>query len=131
MRGRMRTAAIAAATLGLAMAGLGAAPAFAAGSHVPIPPGYVYDPSLPDRTLHDYCSYSPDSYGKADFRGPCAGHDMCIEAGAVARSSCDATLYADLRRECALAYGPGFGRTTCYGVAEVYYAAVRAKTAIS
>lgn len=102
---------------------------------VTIPKRYVYHPHRgPQKTLHDYCTKSPDSYLKADFRGPCARHDLCYQnhgKNRVTKSVCDARLYKNLRKNCAYAY-PGWTgaptRYTCYGVASTYYDVVSADT---
>lgn len=112
--------------------------AAAASKHVTVPSGYVYKPNATyQRSLHDYCTSSPDSFptwGKnANFRGPCARHDMCIQYRQAAhRSTCDARLLANLRSECRYTYGwldPRRGN--CLSVASVYWAVVRVKTATS
>src|SRR4051812_2013119 len=88
-----------------------------------VPSDYVYDPRM--GTLHDYCTRSPDTYLKADFRGPCARHDLCYQAPGNNKSSCDDTLYAELRQNCDYAYGPlNPIRVTCYGQAKTYHIAV-------
>lgn len=117
----MRTAArLLTTALASVLLVLGCSTAWAA-SFVPIPAGYVYDPSR--GTLHDYCTKSPDNWFSADFRGPCARHDMCFEARRESKATCNARLYADLRTNCDYAYD-GLKLSTCYGVAKTYYAAV-------
>ncbi|MBT0768183.1 hypothetical protein KIH74_04570 [Kineosporia sp. J2-2] len=94
-------------------------------TQVTVPSNYVYDPSL--GSLHDYCTSSPDSFGSADFRGPCARHDLCYEAPGDHKTTCDAALKTDLVTNCQYAYSSVNPlRSTCEGVAAVYYAAVSA-----
>lgn len=105
--------------------------------HVTIPSNYYYNPHTKSHpTLHDYCTKSPDSFpapGKnADFRGPCARHDMCIQYRQKARSSCDADLLNNMYRECKYTYGffdPR--RYPCLNTARAYWAVVRVKTVFS
>ena len=42
---------------------------------VAVPARYEYNPR--QGSLHDYCTHAPDSWDRADFRGPCANHDLC------------------------------------------------------
>ena len=92
--------ALAAAAVAVGITAFVAAPAMAA-DYVSVPSNYVYNPDGPNKTLHDYCSYSPDSWGKANFRGPCARHDMCIQYHQRAnRAACDSALFSDLRTNC-------------------------------
>lgn len=100
---------------------------------VGIPSNYVYNPAL--GALHDYCTSSPDSYLKADFRGPCARHDLCFAAAAtksgwdkiVAKQNCNNALYSNLVENCDTAYAAGtLGRSSCRSVAKVYWTAVTA-----
>jgi hypothetical protein len=94
-------------------------------SKVTVPSNYVYDPSR--GSLHDYCTSSPDSYLSADFRGPCARHDLCYEAPGNHKSSCDNTLHNNLVNNCDYAYGSlNPVRYTCRTVAGEYWAAVTA-----
>jgi hypothetical protein len=99
----------------------------AAAAFVTVPSNYVYDPRL--GALHDYCTYAPDEFPaplapNADFRGPCARHDLCYAAG-TSRSSCDTRLRVNMQTNCAYEYGildPL--RAACYSAAVVYWAAV-------
>ncbi|GAB6897639.1 phospholipase A2 [Kineosporia succinea] len=96
-----------------------------AATFVSVPSDYVYNPDL--GSLHDYCTSSPDSFGSADFRGPCARHDLCYEAPGDHKAACDSALKSDLVTNCNYAYGSlNPLRGTCQGVANVYYAAVTA-----
>ncbi|KAI8799938.1 hypothetical protein BJ742DRAFT_843825 [Cladochytrium replicatum] len=102
------------------------------GCHISIPSNYVYDT---DRgTLHDYCTASPDSFGNANFRGPCARHDLCfagLGGSAVGEPKCNAQLLKDLKAECECAYGSWNPlRATCKGVAQGYYEIVSVATDI-
>jgi hypothetical protein len=97
----------------------------AAVSKVTVPSNYVYNPAL--GSLHDYCTSSPDSYLAADFRGPCARHDLCYEAPGNNKLACDNTLYQHLGNNCNYAYSSSNPiRATCVSVAAVYWAAVTA-----
>ncbi|WP_141732751.1 phospholipase A2 [Oligoflexus tunisiensis] len=90
--------------------------------YVGIPKGYVYNPKL--GTTHDYCSYSPDSYLKANFRGPCARHDICYDSP-TDKKKCDVNLLKDMYSNCDHAYGKlNPVRYTCHSVAKGYFAAV-------
>lgn len=103
--------------------------------HITVPSRYVYNPNTTyQRTLHDYCTASPDSWGDANFRGSCARHDLCIMDRQIARSTCDSNLLSNLKSECRYAYASWYeaaAKAECLGVAYVYYGAVRAKTYIS
>jgi hypothetical protein len=112
----------------------------ASAKHITIPGNYVYNPNAKkQRTLHDYCTKSPDSFpnpvGKnADFRGPCARHDMCIQYKQHKRSTCDANLLANMRSECNWTYSGILKtpiRSACNRTAAVYWAVVRVKTVFS
>jgi hypothetical protein len=108
-----------------------------ASGHVTIPSNYVYNPNATkQKTLHDYCTKSPDSFpapGKnADFRGPCARHDMCIQYKQKKRSSCDSDLLNNMYSECKYTYGTFDPRRyPCLDTAKVYWAVVRVKTVFS
>jgi len=114
--------------------GLGASPASAADGHVTVPSNYVYNPNTSyQRTLHDYCSYSSDEYHtygqNANFRGPCARHDMCYQYHQQSQSGCDNQFYAHLLSECSYTYAwydPR--RAGCYETATVYWGVVTAHT---
>ncbi len=128
--------AVAAPTTSVSAASTSAASAPA--KHITIPANYVYNPNAKRaRSLHDYCTKSPDAYrpvGKdADFRGPCARHDMCIQYRQVKRSTCDSRLLADMKSECRWTYKHSWDprRGVCLSTAYTYWLVVRAKTAIS
>lgn len=92
---------------------------------VGIPSSYIYRPSL--GSLHDYCTSSPDSFGSANFRGPCARHDMCYQTHTAGKRNCDNWLRTDLRSNCEYAYAwYNPVRATCYSTANIYWAAVTA-----
>lgn len=94
-------------------------------AYVGIPSNYVYNPRL--GSLHDYCTSSPDSFGSANFRGPCARHDMCYQAHTAGKRNCDNWLRTDLRSNCEVAYAwYNPVRATCYNTANIYWAAVTA-----
>lgn len=102
--------------------------------HITIPSNYVYNPSTTyQRTLHDYCSYSPDEFPapgtNANFRGPCARHDMCYQYHQKSQLGCDNQLGTQLAQECTYTYAwydPR--RAACVTTAGVYWAAVVAHT---
>lgn len=74
----------------------------------------------------DGCTLSPDSFGAANFKPACDHHDICYSATSTTdRLSCDGLFRTELFQACAAAYPAGGMRTTCYGVAETYYGAVR------
>lgn len=94
-------------------------------AYVGIPSNYVYNPRL--GSLHDYCTSSPDSFGTANFRGPCARHDMCYQAHTAGKRTCDNRLWTDLRSNCEVAYAwYNPVRVSCYNTANIYWAAVTA-----
>lgn len=103
--------------------------------HVSIPSRYIYNPNTThQRTLHDYCTKSPDSFRAADFRGPCARHDLCIMDRDVARSTCDSRFLANLKQECNHTYDKWYEnpiQATCNATAYTYYGVVRTKTFFS
>ena len=116
-------AASAALFSGTAMADTPAATASVVVPHasvIPVPSGYIYDPSL--GSLHDYCTDSPDGWGSADFRGPCARHDMCYEAPGDHKSACDAELRDGITNNCVAAYPSHPDACTAAGY--TYWAAV-------
>lgn len=102
--------------------------------HITIPSNYVYNPNTTrQRTLHDYCSYSPDEFSapgtNANFRGPCARHDMCYQYHQKTQHGCDNQLGTQLTQECTYTYAwydPR--RTACVNTAAVYWAAVTIHT---
>lgn len=96
---------------------------------VRVPSNYVYNPRL--GALHDYCTASPDEYpsligANADFRGPCARHDMCYGTPGSDRLSCDNNLYVAMMNNCAYYYKSWLdpNRTGCFNTAALYWAAV-------
>ncbi len=107
---------------------------------VTVPRGYTHCPYIGcrDRTLHDYFSYSPDSWGRADFRGPCAYHDTDIEriralsrtldAKRSARRSADAILITRMQYNCRWYYAGDAAVTPCSEFALIYKAAIAYKT---
>lgn len=94
---------------------------------VTVPSSYVYKPSL--GSLHDYCTASPDEFpnplgANANFRGPCARHDMCY-AGTTSAYTCDVNLRENMRINCRHAYAwYNPTRAVCYDTANIYFAAV-------
>lgn len=92
-----------------------------------VPSSYVYDPSR--GALHDYCTKSPDRWLSADFRGPCARHDMCYERNTSPhrRDKCQGPFHRRLRHNCKYYYKWHHAtfRSDCLAVAAGYYAAVK------
>lgn len=103
-----------------------ASPAFAA-SKVTVPSNYVYNPKL--GSLHDYCTDSPDEYpnpygDNADFRGPCARHDLCYGSH-TDKKVCDVNLFRDMSTNCEYYYSwYNPVRYSCLDTAAIYFAVV-------
>jgi hypothetical protein len=101
-------------------------PAFAA-TKVTVPSNYIYNPKL--GSLHDYCTSSPDEFpnpigANADFRGPCARHDLCY-GSSTDKKVCDANLLRDMRTNCEYYYSwYNPVRQSCYNTAYIYFLAV-------
>ncbi|MDG9708362.1 hypothetical protein [Streptomyces sp. DH10] len=94
-----------------------------ASGKVTVPSNYVYKPSK--GSLHDYCTSSPDSWNKADFRGPCARHDLCYAKPGNHKKACDAVLNTQMTQNCYYAYGSANPlRYTCVAIAAGYYSSV-------
>jgi len=97
---------------------------------VGIPSNYIYNTNLKPTTLHDYCTVSPDWYRpvgakNADFRGPCARHDLCYERPGNHKKACDDAFYNDLLHMCDHTYGKlNPVRYTCRVVAKEYHLGV-------
>lgn len=107
----------------------GTAPGVAAGglasAFVAVPSDYNYNPAL--GSLHDYCTKAPDEFPapgapNADFRGPCARHDLCY-AGTTSEFTCDNRLRSDMYTNCNYQYGT-FNplRYACRDTADLYWA---------
>ena len=100
---------------------------FAPAGFVSVPAHYVYNPAL--GALHDYCTASPDEFpnpfgANADFRGPCARHDLCY-AGSTSEFTCDNRLYSDMVENCEFYYAwYNPVRAACFDTAAIYWAAV-------
>ena len=117
-------------TSGVVMAPTDGTSAFAAAStYIPVPSHYVYNPSL--GAVHDYCTSSPDEYpspvgGNANFRGPCARHDLCYGSPGSDHLWCDNQLYNHMMINCSYAYQHILdpNRNGCYNTAAIYWAAV-------
>jgi hypothetical protein len=98
-------------------------------SKVTVPSSYVYNPKLGPR--HDYCTLAPDEFPaplapNADFRGPCARHDLCYDSKS-SKKSCDKRLRKNMYRNCEHYYGKYNPlRASCKATALVYWAAVTA-----
>lgn len=103
---------------------------------VVVPKSYCYDPQTTNhRGWHDYCTHSPDQYssilGNADFRGPCARHDMCLQ-GSHSHSKCDGPLLDNLKQNCKQRFSwHNPARYSCEEVAYTYYLAIKAYTLVS
>lgn len=103
---------------------------------ISIPSNYVYNTNIKPKELHDYCTSSPDSFGNANFKGSCARHDLCIQAGLglstgarkARRAGCDSTLYTNLLISCSMANSNIVTGATCTAVAKTYYKAVTIAT---
>ncbi len=97
-------------------------------AYVGIPSNYVYNPRL--GWHHDYCSMAPDEYpnpfgANANFRGPCARHDMCYAGRVISKFTCDNRLAADMNSNCAYTYSASNPvRYACYHTAYIYWQAV-------
>lgn len=103
---------------------------------VVVPTSYCYDPDTTNHTgWHDYCTHAPDQYtsllGTADFRGPCARHDMCLQSSH-SHSKCDGPLLSNLKQNCKQRFGTfNPARYDCETVAYTYYLAIKAYTLVS
>ena len=107
---------------------------------VGIPSWHKYCPnSCTPKALHDYCTWSPDWHLKADFRGPCAYHDLGIDSLRKMSISLDAKRYQrglidnrfqrNLHTNCNYYNSYSFtARASCRGVANLYYEVVKSKT---
>ena len=110
---------------------------------VKVPSSYRYCPkTCKPKRLHDYCSYVPDYFRHASFRGPCARHDMSIDKirkrniplskKRAQRAVADATLKKNMRQNCAYAFyrkAERSDRGTCYSRASTYHVGVTIGTA--
>lgn len=120
---------------------------------VKVPSNYVHcsvwlTSKCKPKNLHDYCSWSPDSFGytvpragtiKTSFRGPCARHDLSVDSirkkkisvskKRSQRANADKTFKSHLRQNCGYGlYMTTKGRTKCYDRAATYYSVVSGKT---
>lgn len=99
---------------------------------VEIPPGYVYSPTHVQPGYHDYCTLAPNYFTSpeisADFRGPCARHDICMEAEEFTEfglTMCNIPLWLDLIAVCTNTYEAyPESRDRCSDAGRLYYAAV-------
>lgn len=110
---------------------------------VPIPEDYEYQPNWHGfgDNLRDYCTYSPDEYAPlegnagrpvADFRGPCAKHDLCLDPDYSkiqgTNMECHRIFRNDLHKTCKGVYSAGSeSRKLCLTRADYYYSAVKRK----
>ncbi|MCA1841907.1 MAG: hypothetical protein LC792_01700 [Actinobacteria bacterium] len=96
-----------------------------------VPARYVYDPSK--GSLHDYCTKSPDGWDRADFKGPCANHDLCYMDHVRGKEACDRSLRTDMEMNCGVAFDQdgadkdGGKFKTCRKMAAAYYGWVKKK----
>jgi hypothetical protein len=103
-------------------------------AYVGIPSNYVYNLNHPRKTLHDYCTKSPDEFpnpigANANFRGPCARHDMCFEQRQASKQTCNNRLWGNLKSNCEHTYAwYSPTRQACINTAYVYWGAVTANT---
>lgn len=73
------------------------------------------------------CSYSPDRFGKFNFRPACDAHDRCYGRNSrVNRLDCDNRFLSDLRRICNNTRATNPEKDACRSVTGGYYSAVRA-----
>jgi hypothetical protein len=97
---------------------------FGTAAYVGVPSNYVYNPRLGAR--HDYCTSSPDEFpnpvgANANFRGPCARHDLCYGSG-TSHFTCDNRLWSDMVSNCDHAYAwYNPVRRACYETANIYW----------
>jgi len=108
-----------------ALSSMALAPLAVASDFVPIPKQYVYRPNL--GSLHDYCTKSPDEFrgvdGIANFRGPCARHNIC-QGGSTDKTLCDFRWLQDMCANCAAAFRTwNASRVACYTTAGIYFTA--------
>ena len=121
----MRSRLIAATFAGLILALVPSVVSATVYPFVAVPSRYVYDPSK--GSLHDYCTKSPDSWGRADFRGPCANHDLCYEDHVRGKEPRDQGLRTDMEMNCGVAFDQDGGDKdrkkfeTCYKIAATYH----------
>ena len=98
---------------------------------VDVPARYEYNPSK--GSLHDYCTKSPDSWDRANFRGPCANHDLCYMDHVRGKQACDDSLRTDMEMNCGVAFDQDGGHKdrdkfkTCYKIAATYWYWVQKK----
>jgi hypothetical protein len=100
-------------------------------AYVGVPSNYVYNPRL--GSLHDYCTKSPDEFpnpvgANANFRGPCARHDLCLGAR-ISSQTCNNRLWSDMVSNCQYTYSIiNPARQACINTAHVYWVAVTINT---
>src|SRR5688572_22948053 len=81
--------------------------------------------------VEHYCTKSPDSWDRADFKDPCANHDLCYEDPVRGKQPCDQSLRDDMEINCGFAFDQDGGDKdrkrfeTCYRMAAGYYEWVR------
>lgn len=95
--------------------------------YVGVPSNYIYNPRLGAR--HDYCTGSPDEFpapigNNADFRGPCARHDMCYDS-TTSKWTCDNRLFDNMVSNCDYWYSwYNPNRLACRNTAFIYWTVV-------
>ena len=103
-------------------------------AYVGVPSNYIYNLNHVRKTLHDYCTKSPDEFpnpigANANFRGPCARHDMCFENRSSSQYTCNNNLRSNMRSNCEYQYAwYSPTRGVCYDTANIYWIAVTANT---
>lgn len=66
----------------------------------------------------------PQSFGAADFSGPCDAHDVCYGTFGAKKSQCDFNFLHDLQQECFNGSRSVIHIPPCLGVAKLYFSAV-------
>ena len=82
--------------------------------------------STPHPWTYDGCSASPERGPGWDFHHACIHHDGCYRGHWATRRTCDGWFHRDMRASCRVLHTTAWGRWPCYGLAAVYFAAVRA-----
>ena len=66
----------------------------------------------------------PQSFGGADFSGPCNAHDVCYGTFGAKKSQCDFNFLHDLQQECFTGSRSVKHIPPCLGAANLYFSAV-------
>lgn len=95
-------------------------------------------PPPPPAEAPDGCTWSPDTFERANFKPACDAHDICYSRGSTTdRAACDARLRDDIHAECQRVYGapepdppgprgPSGPAGICHSRADTYHDVVRA-----